>query len=312
MTLMNVSHEMRTSYPVVRQRSPIEFDVLERPITFAGKTGSMYNVDDFKALVRLHPETNAPVALNVVRSTYKTVQNKELFDAVNTGVSLALRGVGPDYTEGDVIALRDMQVRDRISYLGVESFREYVFPNVSCRSPQGDSIAFRIIVQNSFGSGAIKLYAGAIDFYCTNGLILGNYISLYKKHTSGLKLASFTNHVQAALEVFHKNVGLYEHMANTSLLGREDEVLNWLTHKFGERLANKLMDMYLHETGYRGANFWALFSALTRYASHTDVIPVRNTKNDHEASTLLGRELTVQKHTMSNLNGFYNLDIAGA
>lgn len=266
-------------------RSPIMFHAYERPLYYNGKDRT-YPVGDFKALVRAPNNVGGdPVCLNVVKKSYKVVQNAELFTAVDHGILDAL----PDYN------MNNVQVIDRASYNGRICLREYRFPEISIEGPQ-DKIAFRVIVQNGFGGSAIKLHAGAIDFFCTNGMILGDYTSEYAKHTSGVQIKRFRESVSRAVDLFWKHRDEWKRLEQLVVVS-DDVVQTWLQEKLGERLGDRIFSQYLIEKRVRGNNLWALYGALTYYSSHPedDRFSIRNTGNDHEAVTLLKRETQVQR-----------------
>lgn len=268
------------------ETSPLNFHAYERPLWYEGRERN-YNNTGHKALVR--PNGNLdPICLNVVRDTYKVVQNKELFEMIHEGL------FGSGVTQNDIDAAR---INDKISYGGSQCFREYIFPTVAFDSPEKDKIAFRIIIQNGFGTGAIKLYAGAIDFFCTNGLIHGEYTSTYAKHTKGLQLSKFTEAVQGAVAVFWKNKGMFDDLSSRSIKHIEDKTIrDWLIDKFNERLGEKLFRQFLIEAQTRGRTLWALYSALTYYSSHAEgEFSLRNTGNDHFAATMMKRENDVRR-----------------
>lgn len=264
--------------------SPLLFSVYERECWYEGKSGNKYNNTGHKALVRLS-DAGLPVCLNVVRGTYKVVQNEELFGKIHEGL---LSGVSS--TE-----LGNARIHDRISYDGRVCFREYQFRDISVQSPENDKIAFRVIVQNGFGTGAIKLFAGAIDFFCTNGMILGEYSRTYAKHTKGLQINQFKEAVEGSVQLFWKNKHMYGELANTKALS-DDVITKWFEHHFGERIGARLMHQFKIECSSRGRNLWSVYSACTNYASHNDgAFTTRNTGNDHVASTMMKRETDVQR-----------------
>lgn len=260
--------------------SPLTFKVWERPLWYEGRTGTKFDNTKHKGLVRMLDDK--PVCLNVVRDTYKVVQNDELFNAIHDGLSKTLSRA--DFASA--------QIKDRVSYGGAVCFREYIFPDIAVVSPEDDKIAFRVIVQNGFGTGAIKLYAGAIDFFCTNGLILGEYSSTYAKHTSGVTLGRFTKAVEASVDIFWKNRDMYTKLRQHKVQS-DEMVQEWFQEQFSERLGMKLYRQYLIEKASRngGGSLWAVYSAMTHFASHNSgEFGLRNTVNDHEASTMISRE----------------------
>lgn len=264
----------------VSETSPLLFDVYERPLYYKGKEGREYGDTNHKALVRMFKDN--PVVLAVVQNTYQTVQNAELFARIENGLGTAMRDEKYD-------------IRDRISYSGAKCFREYVFPSIKVDSPDRDTIAFRIIVENGFGRNAIKMHSGAIDFFCTNGMVRGDYESTYARHTKGLVLSKFEDNVKRAVDIFWKDRNMWNELRATVL--KDDELVQkWLADKFGDRLGGRLFHQYLIEAKARGGrNKWALYSALTYYSSHAQGdFALRNTGNDHAASTMINREHQVR------------------
>lgn len=263
--------------------SPLMFKAYERPLWYEGQTGTKYDNTKHKALVRMGD--NGPVCLNVVNNSYKVVQNQELFEAIDNGMHKVLTSK----------EISNAEIVDNMSFGGAKCFRKYVFKNIAVESPERDTICFQIIIENGFGTGAIKLHAGAIDFFCTNGMILGEYTSVYAKHTTGVQIQKFEHAVEMAVDVFWKNRNLWADMRKKRLKGT-DEVHAWLKEKFSERLGTKLFHQYLIETRVRGGNtMWALYSALTHYASHEKSFPTRATLNDHTAATMVKRQIEVHK-----------------
>lgn len=263
--------------------SPLMFKAYERPLYYKGRDGTEYDNTRHKALVRM--VNDKPVTLNVVRDTYKVVQNDELFAAIHKGI------VG----QVSSAELASARIKDRIAYNGAQCFREYIFPDISFASPERDKIAFRIVIQNGFGTGAIKLLAGAIDFFCTNGLVIGEYTSTYAKHTKGLQISRFEHAVHDSVQLFWKNKDLFADLASRKVLS-DEQVLKWYQDKFGERLGERLHRQYLIEAQKRGKSLWAVYSALTWYSSHNHgEFSLRNTGNDHEAATMMKRENDVRR-----------------
>ena len=237
--------------------SPLTFTAYERPLFYEGYGGARFDNTKHKALVRVM--NDRPVCLNVVRDTYRVVQNNELFSAIH-------KGIVSQVSKDEISTVR---IKDRISYGGAICFREYIFPDIAIESPERDRIAFRIIIQNGFGTGAIKLLAGAIDFFCTNGLVIGDYTRTYAKHTKGLQISRFEEAVRGSVHMFWKNRDLYDGLAKTKVMS-DDAVSGWFVSKFGERLGARLYRQYLIEASLRGKTLWAVYSALTYYSSHAD------------------------------------------
>ena len=193
--------------------------------------------------------------------------------------------------------LDGVMVKDKVANYGRTCYREYVFPNIKCNVGGGtrSDIAFRMIVQNGYGDSALRMHAGAIEFYCTNGMICGEYQSVYRKHTSGLILTGVADAVDKALEVFANSQNVWREWARKPVRNLDAmELFRELART--DRLTEKLSDHYMREVDVRGMNLWAVYSTLTYYASHSDgEFSIRDTKQDTEAVTMLERELRVAK-----------------
>lgn len=273
---------------------PLDFVAYERPLWYEGATGTRYSNTGHKALVRMKDGT--PTTLNVVRETYKVVQNRELFDAIHSGLLAALE-------PRDLIGA---QIKDKIAYDGTQCFREYIFPNVRVESPERDNIMFRVIVQNGFGTGAIKLFSGAIDAFCWNGMVIGEYTRTYAKHTKGVQISKFDEAVRGSIHMFWKQRDLYKELAGKKVLDPK-LVEDFFTHNFGDRLGARLYHQYQIEATKRGYTLWAVYSAMTHYASHADDnFPTRNTGNDHLAATMMKRENDV-RNAVAAKSEFWNI-----
>ena len=275
---------VQTPEIVADNTSPILFEAYERPLYYEGKYGNRFEDTKHKALVRYDAKNDKPVCLNVVGEKYKVVQNAELFNKVHEGLRTQL--TPREITSAEII--------DRVAMGGQRCFREYRFRGIDVPSPESDRIGFRVIIENGFGTGAIKIHAGAIDFFCTNGMILGDFTSMYAKHTSGLEIIRFKEHVEMCVNVFWKNKDLWSTLRDKKLAS-DDSVHEWLKDQFSKALGTKLFHQYLVECRVRGGrNMWALYSALTHFASHARTFPVRETGNDHLAHTMMQREHKVR------------------
>ena len=268
--------------------SPIMFTAYERPLWYEGKTGTKFGNTGHKALVRMI--NDKPVCLNVVGEGYKLVQNAELFELVERQLTGSLQSTQLD----------NMVIKDQIAFNGAVCMREYRFPNINVPTPENNLIHFKVNVYNGFGTGSIKLLAGGEDQICTNGMVRFHGDATYAKHTKGLELARFDKVVTRAIDLFWHERSKWS-MLQKTVIRDEKKVHDWLIEKFGERLGNKLFHQYNVERMSRGGNnLWALYSALTYYASHdTGEFTLRKTGNDHAAATMMKRQLEVSKHLNS-------------
>ena len=272
--------------------SPILFPVGERHVGWQRRDGSYQPTTSHKAIIRLNEKGDNAALLNIVGASYKLVHNRELFTAVED----AMRGeMLPEH-------LQDVKVTDSVSGWGKVCYRQYVFPSIRCRIPHTRSdIGFRIIVQNGYGGSALRIHAGAIDFYCTNGMIRGEYTSTYRKHTSRLVVGNLNNTVQNALLEFANGS---KQWTEWSQRGVKHAQVMTLFEKIAAspKMKDNLLDQYTREVDARGNNLWAVYSTLTYYASHNDgAFALRRSVEEQntQTSTMLQRELNVSRWVQS-------------
>jgi len=134
---------------------------------------------------------------------------------------------------------------------------------------------------------------GAIDFFCTNGIITGEYERIRKKNTKNFDMRKFIDEIEKSVEEFYVTARKYQAWAARDISYQDAEnVIESLP--IAKRNKPKLLTIYEQEVMDRGSNLWALYSAFTNYSSHTDNgFPIRQTGGDHQAETMLKREFSV-------------------
>lgn len=263
--------------------SSILFPVVERSVGWRSKDGDYHDHKGHKALLR--SVNGQGHVLNVVNSTYKLVNNRELFTAIESTII-------------DIVPsakLDGVKIKDHVSYNGRVCFREYVFPGIVCDIGAKSPLGFRTIVSNSYGGGAVRMLAGAIEFFCTNGCISGAYESNYARHTSGLVVQGFATNINAALDRFVKDAAIWKRWVETPVKYFVAIEL-FKTLISNKTLQRNLTDQYTQESDVRGPNLWSVYSAMTYFASHNE--GNFKTRNQGEmagaASTMFKRELAVR------------------
>ena len=283
--------------------SVIMFPVGQRRIGWVNRDGGYEPINTHKALVRVTDDGTAAKVLGVVGDGYKLVHNKELFARVEDTLCKMI----------PVPSLHGVKISDKLSGWGRLCYREYVFPNLKCdiggaiKSP----IAFRMIVQNGYGGSALRIHAGAIEFFCTNGMISGEFESTYRKHTSGLEMSGIARTIERALKAFVDSQTKWRRWAETPVKhAAAMELFKELANS--DRLCENLSQQYMRETDTRGNNLWSVYSALTYYASHADgdfKLRATTETQDSVVSTMLNRELNVSKWIESP--AWQKLDLVG-
>jgi hypothetical protein len=271
----------------------ILFPVGERRVGWETRNSTFERINSHKAIVRMTEDKHSVHVLSVVGSGYRLVHNRELFGRVEDTLCKIM-------TSED---LADVRVTDKVSSYGRMCYRDYIFPNIKCvvGTNTRSTVAFRLIVQNGYGGSALRVHAGAIDFYCSNGIINGDYTSAYRKHTSGLMVEGISEAVEKALISFSDNELKWRNWSKKTVThGEAMQLFRDLAQS--AKLQENLADQYLKEREDRGHTLWAVYSALTYYASHNDgPFALRSTveQQDTVASTMLQRELNVSQWVKS-------------
>ena len=160
------------------------------------------------------------------------------------------------------------------------------------------SIGNRIISLHAIdGSCSNQVYFGAIDFFCTNGMITGDYDKVRKKNTANFTLEGFIYELTRARSDFYDTAEKMQVWANTST--KYVDVKSLLDEMItSKRKAEKMFALYSHEVSRRGHNKFSLYSAFTNYASYADErngFNLKSTGNDTQAISMWSREQEVSK-----------------
>ena len=283
--------------------SALDFDIATSPIylgdTFYsnGNTFSRDEIDednkecsDKKAIIKLTSEGEVEDWW-VVGKDYFVKSHKEFFGAIEEQL---LDRFDPNNLEYVV-------VNNRSSRNGRWGFREYVFNNMSVpiQSTNGHEthIKFRIVAWSGLdGLTSNNYLLGAFDSYCMNGMVWAasenDYSRIKSRNSKLFNLEGFTIRLGVASEEFYKRSVEFQNMAQSKLTySRGITFLDEL--KCSDKRKEGFKELYIREMETRGENVFALHSALTNYASHSndDVFSSRKTKyNDMKGELLFKRE----------------------
>jgi len=240
----------------------------------------------------------------VVGDSYKVTQMRDFTDATEAMLMDALPND----------KFKDMEINDTMSHGSAVRCRKYTFPAFSkpieTRKHSTEVALTVALVQSYDGSTSNGFVTGLLDFFCTNGMISGDYTKGNKRHTSGFNLTNFILDMDKVVKDFYNDIQRYQIWAATDISVVHAEGAIESLPGMSDRLAKGIKDQYLTEVQTRGSNVWALASALTYYSSHnSEEFPIKGSAaNDNVARALLDRSRKVNTWLRSSV--FQNLLLA--
>lgn len=274
------------SHEVINGDSPIFFDVTQRRVYLRDisdpQAQCFTSIDGFKTITR--QVDNVPMTLGIVGEGYKVITMSEICVAVEKQLRETL-----------CEQFNQVTVIDQMAYHGAMCIRQYVFPRIAEMVDDKSNIAFRVVIVNAYdGSSSLKLFSGAIDFFCMNGMIHGQHSLMIARHTAGLTVHKITKTIKNATDLFYLDVATLKKWSKTPVTNSEAVLcLNKLAGD-SERKRAGLAERFMIESQTRGLNLWALYSTGTYYASRSDHgYMIRNTDKNSEAAIMLQREKEV-------------------
>ena len=229
--------------------------------------------------------------IGIVGRTFKCASHGDFFTRVHNAVSDNLgetfcnsMNISYDTTRNNAWVKMDMRMPNVLRKIETDKHTTTIAPRL-------------IALHGIDGSCSNQVYYGAIDFFCTNGMITGDYDKIRRKNTSGFDLETFINELQHTVSDFHNTADMYQAWAETKLHTVDVKALLESIIK-SDRKSEKMFSLYNQEVSNRGRNMWALYSAFTNYASYADErngFSLRNTGNDTAATSMWSREQEVAK-----------------
>ena len=246
----------------------IFFNVYEQPVI---SRDHRHMAEDKKMLTRTTPDGD--VYLNVVNSGYRVVENAEILEPLQHQM----------INYFDPLVLEDVKIKDTISANGNVCYAEYVFPKLkhSIETSTGHKTYFglRFVMKNTFdGKGSVTMWSGLIDFFCTNGTVMGQYDITRKRHSRNFNTDGFINAFEMSMNSHRQTVEKYQRYADAKVGSstKVQQLFDKLTktnrqdQKRSGGLSDRLFSQWIDEVRVRGNNLFAVQSALTHYASHGD------------------------------------------
>ena len=231
--------------------------------------------------------------LGVVGTGFKCASHKKFFDGVQ---NIMVDNI-PD-------AMIDSTVRWSTARNNAWAMMDIVMPNVFTTvetEKHSTKIGRRVIALHGVdGSCSNQVFFGAIDFFCTNGMITGDYDKVRRKNTSNFCMDRFIQELNQSSVDFVGQVNELQEWANIELptysMKSWKEYLSSIMKS--DRKAEKMIPLVQKEVRKRGRNVFALYSAFTNYASYADDrngFNLRNTGKDTVSQSMWAREQEVSK-----------------
>jgi len=232
--------------------------------------------------------------LGIVGDKFKTIDHKDYFNGIKEVIQ---ENRLPH-------ELDNAQVKISTARNSAFALLDITLPNVKhtiTTAKHQTTINERIIALHGIdGSCSNQVYFGAIDSYCSNGQIGGEYDTIKRKNTSGLRRSVLLNEVREAKNNFDKRANLMQEWASIPINIDGKAFMSSIISS--ENLAKKMYELACQEISKRGKNVFALYSAFTNYASYADErngFNIRNTGFDTKAETMWRREQEVAKWVAS-------------
>jgi len=233
--------------------------------------------------------------LGIVGSKFNSVTHREFYDKVCRTMAEQL---GDD-------AMKDVQVRWNTARNGAFAMLDASMPStkaVITTDKQQTEISQRVIALHGVdGLCSNQVFFGAIDFFCTNGMIRGEHDKVRRKNTTNFSMDTFIRELENANSDFYSQAEQLQEWARTPL--EYNSVRDMLHSLMGsEKKGDKMLGLYSQEIQTRGHNAFALYSAFTNYASYADErngFKLRDTGNDTNSISMWGREQEVTKWVSS-------------
>ena len=201
-------------------------------------------------------------------------------------------------------AMTDSTVRWSSARNNAWAMMDITLPSVSTTivtDKHSTKIGQRVIALHGVdGSCSSQVFFGAIDFFCTNGMITGDYNKVRRKNTSNFCMNRFIQELNQSSIDFYEQADQLQTWAKTELPVYSTkgwvEFLSKITKS--DQKAMKMIHLVQQEVSKRGRNVFALYSAFTNYASYADDrngFNLRNTGKDTASQSMWARESEVTK-----------------
>ena len=252
------------------------FEVASSPVRYVDTDGVTHTDSNNKVLYR----KDTGDVLNVVRNRYKMAQYGDAWKAAERILA------------NSDLNLQGIKRRMEESHGGGRAFAVYTLPEHTVDLGKGHEVQLQIIAYSSFdGSWCFVLEVGGVSLICANRQVAIDGFSLYKsKHTPSLNIAHGVGKISEALTVYEQEAERWKRWKDQTISNRAafNVFADAANCKFPKSQPNMTVHGLLEEpevyrnkgllymcnqyTGTEqkllGSNEWAVFNAMTHWATH--------------------------------------------
>lgn len=213
--------------------------------------------------------TDTNEVLGVHGSRYQMVRHDDVVSSIMDAMKNA--NISKDYTTTFALAEGGRKLRGEI-----------LFNDLTVEPVVGDYVKFRISFFNSYdGSWAFTQSADGLRLFCTNGCTHAHHAAVSRfKHTQSINVEGSAVKMIHGLEFFMEQPAVWNQWRNAKVTGDMAETFFKATiakgfsnqkqeTKTNEKQLERLLSIWGDEAYQLGGNKWALYNAMTYWASHT-------------------------------------------
>lgn len=213
--------------------------------------------------------TDTNDVLGVHGSRYKLVSNATIVESVMDSIDKANIS-------------RDHEVKFITADGGRKMRGEILFRDVTVEPKVGDYVKFRVSFFNSYdGSWSFQANAEGLRLWCMNGCTSPDAVTRSKfRHTESINIDGTADKISYGLQTFLQAPDMWRSWMSTVVTTEMAEAFfkhtlaKQFTHqtdkmKTNEKQLESLLGIWKDEVSELGSNKWALYNAMTYWASHT-------------------------------------------
>ena len=271
--------------PITVMDKHYDFPVGKRPVVQSNQCDSKR----FQWISRLDTDQD----FQIVSPSYKILTHKEVVDAVEEGVRLS--DLPRDYVLTTKLYPTTSQHTNEVIE-GGKLFGRVTFPSVKIEPLPRDTITFELLFFNSYdGSYSFQVIGQGKRQICSNGMV-GNFniVRETQKHTKNINTDSVAKHITSSVDIFYNSSDKYLRWSQQTITDEQatEFIKKYITKtnnfdhntnqfKVNNKQTDLLVKLWIKNKYELGSNCWALYNAITEWASHPEGVdnPITTMRN---------------------------------